>query len=87
MEIPQTHQLSVRKLYHTWYYCEQNISLYYQPQRDTYNLHQQYPHDRGTRQSTFTTQYCRDKVGTRGNIHSGILSPDILKTTQYSIGK
>ena len=60
--------------------------MYYKTQPTTYNQRQHYCHDRRTQQAPFKTDYDREKVEKRFNIHSGISSPD-MKTTRYYVGK
>ena len=67
--------------------CVKHDSYYYQPQPATYNQRQHYHHDRRTQTVPSRTDYDRDKVRKRGNIHNGIPSPDIEKIIHYSIGK
>ena len=76
IEIPQTHHFSERKPDNNWKSCGKHDSSYYQPQPATYNQRPQYHNDRRTQQYTSRNDFCKEKVGKHGNIHSGITTPE-----------
>ena len=95
--IPKTSHFNEIKTDYNCQYLGQHNSLYYQPQTatdlsyfqpqpDKYTQRQQYCQDRITQQDCYINDYDSDKVGKRGNVHSGIPTSE-KKSTHYSIGE
>ena len=74
--IPKTNRFSEKIPDHNWQSHGQHDHLHYQPQHAIHNHSQNYHHDRKIQQSYSKDDYDRDKGGSHGMIHSGVLTPE-----------